>query len=38
MIILGYFSYFSLKMYFAVIPLNHLVEMVQMRDHNIWFR
>ena len=31
------FSYFSLKPYVVTPHLNHLIEMVQMRGHNIYF-
>ena len=36
MIIEGYFSYFSLKLYVVTPHLNRLVETVQMRGHNIF--
>ena len=38
MIIRDYFHYFCLKTYVVTPHLNHLVEMVQMRGHNIWFQ
>ena len=31
------FSYFSSKTYAVTPHLNRLIELVQMRDHNIWF-